>query len=54
MNAYWEFVTSIEKLAMKNINLGEGGGDDDDILGNLGELLDAQVHQTTQHSILGL
>jgi hypothetical protein len=34
--------------------LGEGGGDDDHILSYAGQLLDAQVHQPTQHSVLRL
>ncbi len=34
--------------------LGEGGGHDDHVLRNVGQLLDAQVHQPPQHSVLSL
>jgi len=34
--------------------LGQRGGHDDHVLGYVGQLLDAQVHQPSQHSVLGL
>ena len=34
--------------------LGEGGGDDDHILGNTRQLLDTQVHQPPQHRVFRL
>ena len=34
--------------------LGEGGGDDDDVLGHGGEALDAQVHHPSQNGVLAL